>query len=80
VNIPAFRLGVIEHGRSVLNMDVVTGKKESPTPILIDQMTHVVFSPYWNIPSSIMRQETIPLLMKDPAYLEKNNMELIGGR
>jgi murein L,D-transpeptidase YcbB/YkuD len=45
VNIPAFRLDAIENGKSVLAMDVVTGKKDSPTPVLADEMTTVVFSP-----------------------------------
>jgi murein L,D-transpeptidase YcbB/YkuD len=79
VNIPAFKLDVIENGRSVLAMNVVTGKKDSPTPVLADRMAYVVFSPYWNIPSDIVQKETIPHAMKDPAYLEKNNMELVQG-
>jgi murein L,D-transpeptidase YcbB/YkuD len=75
VNIPAFRLDAIENGRSVLDMKVVTGKKGSPTPVLADQMTTVVFSPYWNIPQDIVQKEILPKVEKDPAYLEKNNIE-----
>jgi len=76
VNIPAFTLDVIENGRSVLAMKVVTGKKENPTPVLSDEMTSVVFSPYWNIPSSIVSKEILPRLEKDPDYLERQNMEV----
>ncbi|HEV8209430.1 MAG TPA: L,D-transpeptidase family protein, partial [Vicinamibacterales bacterium] len=75
VNIPAFRLDAIEDGKSVLDMKVVTGKKASPTPVLADRMTTVVFSPYWNIPQDIVQKEILPKVDKDPAYLEKNNME-----
>jgi murein L,D-transpeptidase YcbB/YkuD len=75
VNIPAFRLDVIEDGKSVLDMKVVTGKKSSPTPVLADRMTTVVFSPYWNIPHDIVQKEILPKLEKDPAYLDKNNIE-----
>ena len=75
VNIPAFRLDAIENGKSVLDMKVVTGKKSSPTPVLADRMTTVVFSPYWNIPQDIVQKEILPKVDKDPAYLEKNNME-----
>ncbi|OLC76004.1 MAG: hypothetical protein AUH72_19665 [Acidobacteria bacterium 13_1_40CM_4_65_8] len=76
VNIPAFRLDAIENGKSVLAMNVVTGKKDSPTPMLTDQMTTVVFSPYWNIPSDIVSKEILPKLDKDPDYLERNNIEM----
>ncbi len=81
VNIPAFRLDAIENGKSVLDMKVVTGKKDSPTPLLADRMTTVVFSPYWNIPQDIVQKEILPKIEKDPGYLEKNNMEVdAGGR
>ena len=75
VNIPAYRLDAIEDGTSVLGMKVVTGKKDSPTPVLVDRMTTVVFSPYWNIPADIVEKETLPKAEKDPSYLEKNNIE-----
>ena len=76
VNIPAFRLDAIENGKSVLAMDVVTGKKDSPTPVLADEMTTVVFSPYWNIPADIVTKEILPKAEKDPDYLARNNIEL----
>jgi murein L,D-transpeptidase YcbB/YkuD len=75
VNIPAFHLDAIENGKSVLDMKVVTGKKGSPTPVLSDRMTTVVFSPYWNIPQDIVQKEILPKVAKDPSYLDKNNME-----
>ena len=75
VNIPAFRLDAIENGRSVLDMKVVTGKKENPTPVLADEMTSVVFSPYWNIPQDIVDREILPKADKDPNYLERQNIE-----
>jgi murein L,D-transpeptidase YcbB/YkuD len=77
VNIPAFRLDAIEKGRSVLAMKVVVGKKDNPTPVLADEMTTVVFSPYWNIPAEIVEKETLPHVLKDAAYLDKNNIEVV---
>jgi len=76
VNIPAFRLDAIENGKSVLDMKVVTGKKDSPTPVLADEMTTVVFSPYWNIPDDIVDKEIRPKVDQDPSYLEKNHIEV----
>src|SRR5206468_5657381 len=66
VNIPAFRLDVIEGGKSVLAMNVVAGKKDSPTPVLSDRMKYVVFSPYWNIPAEIAQKEIAPKVDSDP--------------
>jgi murein L,D-transpeptidase YcbB/YkuD len=42
VNIPSFRLDVVENGASVLGMKVVVGKKENPTPVFADRMTSIL--------------------------------------
>jgi murein L,D-transpeptidase YcbB/YkuD len=77
VNVPAFRLDAIEDGRSVLAMKVVVGRKDNPTPLLADEMTTIVFSPYWNIPPDIVQNETLPHVLKDAAYLDRNNIEIV---
>ena len=77
VNVPTYRLDVYENGQVVLPMRVVAGKKENPTPIFMDKMENVVFSPYWNVPPNIARNETIPAAMSDPGYLDRNDMELV---
>jgi murein L,D-transpeptidase YcbB/YkuD len=77
VNIPAYRMDVWERGRVPLSMRVVVGKKDSPTPIFTDVMTYVVFSPYWNVPPDIARDETLPSLLKDASFLEHANMEIV---
>jgi hypothetical protein len=77
VNIPEYRLEVWDHNQVPLTMRVVVGKKDTPTPIFSDTMTHVVFAPYWNIPAEIVRKETLPSAMRDPAFLERTNMEVL---
>jgi L,D-transpeptidase YcbB len=79
VNVPTYELDVYENGNVVLPMRVVAGKKDNPTPIFMDKMEQVVFSPYWNVPPNIARNETIPAVMNDPGYLDRNNMELVKG-
>jgi murein L,D-transpeptidase YcbB/YkuD len=78
VNVPAYQMQVVDHGAPVLAMRVIVGSPENPTPLFSDEMTYVVFSPYWNIPESIIRKETIPHMVKDPDYLERNHIEVLG--
>jgi len=80
VNIPAFEMQVMENGQAVLEMPVIVGKKENKTPLFGADMTYIAFSPYWNIPPKIAKGETVPLIMKDPRYLEKNNIEIVDYR
>jgi murein L,D-transpeptidase YcbB/YkuD len=77
VNIPAFRLQAIEDGRARLEMRAVVGKLAEPTPVLSDEMTQVVFSPFWNVPERIAREEVLPALREDPDYLESQNLQLL---
>ena len=77
VNVPEYRLEVWEGSRVPLTMRVVVGKKDTPTPIFADDMTHVVFSPYWNVPPDIAKNETIPAALRDPAFLQRTSMEVL---
>ncbi|MCI0626250.1 MAG: L,D-transpeptidase family protein [Acidobacteria bacterium] len=77
VNIPDYRLQLIEESRTVLEMRVVVGKKENPTPVFSDQMTHVAFNPFWNIPESIAVKETVPLLLKDDDHAAKHGIQVV---
>jgi murein L,D-transpeptidase YcbB/YkuD len=40
-------------------------------------LNQVVFSPYWNIPASIVEEEILPAMKTNPDYLQKNHMEIV---
>ena len=77
VNVPDFRLEAHESEKAVMDMRVVVGAPENKTPIFADEMTYVVFSPYWNVPPGIASEETIPRAAGDPGFITRNNMEVV---
>lgn len=77
VNIPSYLLMARENGKTIKDIRVVVGKPGNETPIFSGLMETVVFSPYWNIPDSIVQGETAPAVAKDPKYLARNNMEIL---
>ena len=77
VNIPEMRLDVFEGSTSALSMRTVVGKRDTQTPIFSDEMTYLVFSPYWNVPPGIAQDETLPAVLNDPTFLARNNMEVV---
>jgi hypothetical protein len=79
VNIPEYRMHVYEGGEEVLSMDVVVGTAATRTVIFNDSLSHIVFSPTWSIPQSIVRNEILPAMARDPGYLKRKGMERIGG-
>ena len=82
VNLPEFELRGLEiHGDQVqipLQMNVIVGKSlNTQTPMFNEQMRSIEFSPYWNVPPSIARSETIPKLRRDPAYFDRQGFEIV---
>lgn len=79
VNIPEYKLHVYNNDSIAFSMNVVVGKDQHKTVIFNGDMKYVVFSPYWNIPASILKNETLPGIQKNPNYLVQHNMEWNGG-
>lgn len=77
VYIPGFQLSVHEDNQVPLQMRAIVGSKENPTPVLDDEIEHVVFSPYWNIPISIAVKEFLPKIKKDSNYLQREGLEVV---
>ncbi|MDF2191179.1 L,D-transpeptidase family protein [Paraflavitalea sp. CAU 1676] len=78
VNIPAFKMYVQDGSKELFNMDVVVGKEGHSTVLFSGNLNQVVFSPYWNIPESIVRKEVLPELAKNSNYLTEHQMEVTG--
>lgn len=78
VNIPEYRLHVFDSGRTVMDMNVIVGKTANGTVIFNGNLKYIVFSPYWNVPPSIVKKEIVPSMNKNSNYLNKNHMEITG--
>lgn len=82
VNVPEFMLHAYEvHDGQIdvqLSMKVIVGKaRGTRTPLFTEAMRFIEFSPYWNVPPSIARQETVPRLRRDPAYFQQQGFEFV---
>ena len=76
VNIAEQHLYVMEHGRPVLDMKVIVGKKKRQTPEFRDEIEYVVLNPYWNIPTVIANVDMLPHIKKDIRYLTKHQIKV----
>ncbi|MFN3997782.1 murein L,D-transpeptidase [Algoriphagus sp.] len=77
VNIANFRLDYINKMDTIFSSKVIVGLRYHATPIFSAPMSYIVFSPFWNIPASIARNEIIPAIRKNPNYLSQKNMEVV---
>jgi len=78
VNIPEFVLHVYENKKKAWDMNVVVGKEGHNTVSFSGDLSTIVFSPYWNVPPSIVKKEILPKMASNPNYLASQNMEQTG--
>jgi murein L,D-transpeptidase YcbB/YkuD len=75
INIPSYQLTYFKDGKPVLHSRVVVGKAMNKTVIFSADLKYIVFSPYWNVPKSIIEKEIKPGIAKNPNYLAEHDME-----
>ncbi|KOR31560.1 hypothetical protein TI04_00080 [Achromatium sp. WMS2] len=84
INIPAFRLYALERDdsgwyRTALEMNVIVGKTGSRyrTPLVHSRLKTIEFTPYWNVPTSILRREMYKIIKSNPGYVASRNYEVV---
>ena len=76
VNIPEYRLRVLDGESEVFSSKVIVGQLKRQTPLLASQIASVVLNPPWNVPSSILKKDIVPKLAKDRQLLAKEQFEV----
>ncbi|WP_284155475.1 L,D-transpeptidase family protein [Sulfuricystis multivorans] len=82
VNVPEFVLRAYAGDEEKLRIRIIVGSahNHTPTPLFVEEMRYLEFSPYWNVPPSIARKELVPLLRRDPGYFTAEGFEFHDGR
>lgn len=76
VNIPHFRLHLLEGDRVVRDMAVIVGRRDRQTPMLNVRMTSVQFNPQWGVPERNAREDLLPRLQRNPAAVQSAGFRL----
>lgn len=79
INQPAYTATYYNAGKPELAMRVVVGTKANQTYFFDDEIEIVEFNPYWGVPQSIIINEMLPKLRKDPSYLDRLGYEVVSG-
>jgi len=80
VNLPDFTLRVVHNDAQVWSTRIVIGKTDMPTPLLSETMKYITINPTWNVPPSIVYNEYMPALQRDPTVLERQGLKLVYNR
>ncbi|HXW50172.1 MAG TPA: L,D-transpeptidase family protein [Xanthobacteraceae bacterium] len=78
VNIPAAFVEAVANGKVERRYRVIVGKIDKPSPTLTAYITAVDLNPTWTVPLSITKTEIANHMRRDPAYLSRMHMRLLG--
>jgi murein L,D-transpeptidase YcbB/YkuD len=78
VNIPAAFVEAIADGKVERRYRVIVGKVDRPSPTLTAYITAVDLNPTWTVPLSITKTEIANRMRRDPGYLSRMHMRLLG--
>jgi L,D-transpeptidase YcbB len=77
VNIPDFTLKVVQNGKTSWQTKIVAGKVgNQATPLLTETMKYITVNPTWNVPPSIINNEYLPALARDPNALARVGLKI----
>ena len=77
VNIANFELQVIEKDDMVFHTEVIVGRTLRETPVFSSTMTYLVLNPDWTVPPTILNDDIIPSIIKNPDYLAEKNLKIL---
>ena len=77
VNLPDYTLTVLKDGKLVWSTRIVVGQPgKHATPLLAETIKYITFNPTWNVPPSIIRNEYLPALARDPTALARIGLRI----
>ena len=76
VNIPEYKLRIVESPGSGMEMRIIVGKQYTATPVFSGMLNQLELNPAWNIPHKIAVEEVLPDIRKDPGYLARNRIRV----
>jgi murein L,D-transpeptidase YcbB/YkuD len=70
-------VSLIENDEVVWITRAVVGRPYRETPVFRASMTYLVLNPTWTVPPTILRNDLLPEIRRDPAALARRNMVVL---
>lgn len=76
-DIAGFNVQYIRDGQEAWKTRAQVGKAYRKTPVFRDRIRYIEFNPTWTIPPTILKNDILPKVKKDPEYLRNKNMVVL---
>jgi murein L,D-transpeptidase YcbB/YkuD len=80
INIPDFNLRYYRDNKKIMKMGIVVGRMDRPTPIFSDKIEYMVINPTWTVTDNLIKKDLIPVLKKQPNYLQEHDIHVFSGK
>lgn len=80
VNVAGFQLYLVRRGEVVWRTRVQVGQPYRQTPIFRAEMTYLVVNPTWTVPPTVFRNDILPAVRRNPAYLASRHIDVFDSR
>jgi murein L,D-transpeptidase YcbB/YkuD len=77
VNVAAYHAYYMKDSQMIWQGRTMVGKPYRQTPTFKAEMTYVVFNPTWTVPPTILAEDYLPALRRDPSYLTSKGLKVI---
>lgn len=77
VDIAGFHINLFRKGESVWSSRVQVGKPYRSSPVFKSEITYLTLNPTWTVPPTILREDVLPKVRRDPKYLERNRIRVL---
>ena len=77
VDIAGYELRYVQNRKVTWTARVQVGRPYRETPIFKSSIDHVIVNPTWTVPPTILGQDILPAVRRDPGYLAKRGLEVI---
>ena len=76
VNIPDYKMSVVENSEIRMDMRIIVGKDYTATPVFSGSIQYMEVNPFWNIPHGISVEEILPKIRENPEYLANQKIRV----
>ena len=80
VNVAGFQLYHVRRGEILWRTRVQVGQPYRQTPIFRAEMTYLVVNPTWTVPPTVFRNDILPAVRRNPAYLASRQIDVFDFR
>jgi murein L,D-transpeptidase YcbB/YkuD len=80
VDIAGYQLHRIRDNEVLWSSAVQVGKPYRETPVFRSEVRYIEWNPTWTVPPTILKQDVLPAIKRDPDYLARKNMVVLTHR